>query len=153
MPVFISHKSSDKLKAIEIANYLTNRGVKSYIDVFDPMLQSTDDITSVIVKRVRECSHLIAVTSAETTKSWWVPFEIGVATDQERRISTFALQLSDLPDYLKKWPIMSNAQHLNLFIELYKRDKIVAFSESIVPRDILSAETFHATLKRSIGHR
>ena len=152
MPVFISHKSSDKPKALEIANYLTNRGVSSYIDVLDPLLQSADNITAVIVKRVRECTHLIAVTSTETTKSWWVPFEIGVATDQERRIATFALQPSDLPEYLKKWPIMTNAHHLEHFIALYNRDKtVVALSANNATRDISSADTFHASLKRNIG--
>lgn len=100
MPVFISHKSVDKPAALEIASYLRARGVQSYVDVLDPQLQSTDDITSVIVTRVRQCTHLMAVTSANTISSWWVPFEIGVATDQDRRISTYTLEATNLPDYL-----------------------------------------------------
>jgi len=153
VPVFISHKSSDKSTALEIANYLKIRGVTCYVDVLDPVLQSTDDITSVIVQRIRACSHLMAVTSLDTAKSWWVPFEIGVATDQDRRIATYALQPADLPDYLKKWPIMNNAQHLDAFVELYKRDKTVAFSESNFARDILSADSFHRSLKSHLGQR
>jgi hypothetical protein len=49
MPVFISHKSVDKPAAV--ASYLRSRGVQSYVDVLDPQLQSTDDM-SVIVTRV-----------------------------------------------------------------------------------------------------
>lgn len=151
MPVFISHKSCDKNQALQIAEFLRGRGILAYVDVLDPSLKSTDDITSVIVERVRQCTHLMAVTSYDTVSSWWVPFEIGVATDQDRRISTYALQPADLPDYLKKWPVMNNASHLMIFVELYKRDKEVLLSESKVQRDITSSDQFHRSLKSRIG--
>lgn len=151
MPVFISHKSVDKPAALEIASYLRVRGVQSYVDVLDPQLQSTDDITSVIVTRVRQCTHLMAVTSANTVSSWWVPFEIGVATDQDRRISTYALEATNLPDYLKKWPVLKTKAHLDQFIDLYQRDKVVAFSESTAARTVTSADNFHQSLKSRIG--
>lgn len=151
MPVFISHKSADKPSALQIAEYMRARGVPSYLDVLDPQLQTTDDITSVIVSRVRQCSHLMAVTSAQTVSSWWVPFEIGVATDQDRRICTFALEATTLPDYLKKWPVLKNTNHLDQFIDLYKRDSIVSFSESAAVRSVTSADSFHKTLKSRLG--
>jgi len=158
MPVFISHKSSDKDQALIIARYLEQRRVRVYIDIFDPALKNTNDITSVIVDRVRTCTHIIAVTSMETTKSWWVPFEIGVATDQDRRITTYALQPSDLPDYLKKWPIMTHQRDLEEFVNLYKRDKTVALEEATTldgynysTRNIVTAESFHSSLKRQLG--
>lgn len=56
MPVFISHRSLDKSKAKEIYDYLTNRNVTCYIDMLDPDLSSTDDITSVIMKRISQCT-------------------------------------------------------------------------------------------------
>ena len=151
MPIFISHKSVDKPAALEIASYLRTRGVQSYVDVLDPQLQSTDDITSVIVTRVRQCTHLLAITSLNTNSSWWVPFEIGVATDQDRRISTYTLEATNLPDYLKKWPILKNKAHLDQFIDLYQRDKVVALSESTMVRTVTSADSFHKTLKSKIG--
>jgi TIR domain len=70
MPVFISHKSTDKPQALMIADYLDARGVSTYVDVLDPILQTTDDITGVIVRRVRQCTHLMAVTSVTTVNSW-----------------------------------------------------------------------------------
>ena len=151
MPVFISHKSVDKPAALEIASYLRTRGVQSYVDVLDPQLQSTDDITSVIVTRVRKCTHLMAVTSSNTISSWWVPFEIGVATDQDRRISTYTLEVTNLPDYLKKLPILKSKAHLDQFIDLYQRDKVVALSKSAAVRTIASADNFHQSLKSRIG--
>lgn len=151
MPVFISHKSIDKPEALNIASYLLARGIQSYVDILDPQLQTTDDITSMIVTRVRQCTHLMAITSANTISSWWVPFEIGVATDQDRRISTYTLETTNLPDYLKKWPILKNKAHLDQFIELYKRDKVVALNESTMTRTITSADNFHRSLKSRIG--
>jgi TIR domain len=151
MPVFISHKSIDKPEALNIASYLLARGIQSYVDILDPQLQTTDDITSMIVTRVRQCTHLMAITSANTISSWWVPFEIGVATDQDRRISTYTLEATNLPDYLKKWPILKNKAHLDQFIELYKRDKVVALNESTMTRTITSADNFHRSLKSRIG--
>lgn len=151
MPVFISHKSADKHSALQIAEYMKVRGVPSYVDVLDPQLQTTDDITSVIVSRVRQCSHLMAVTSAQTVSSWWVPFEIGVATDQDRRICTFALESTTLPDYLKKWPVLKTTAHLDQFMDLYKRDSTVALNESMAARTVTTAENFHRTLKSRLG--
>ena len=151
MPVFISHRSIDKAAALEIASYLRTRGIQSYVDVLDPQLQTTEDITSMIVTRVRQCTHLMAVTSANTVSSWWVPFEIGVATDQDRRISTYTLEATNLPDYLKKWPVLKSKAHLDQFIDLYQRDKVVAFSESTAARTVTSADNFHQSLKSRIG--
>ena len=151
MPVFISHRSIDKAAALEIASYLRTRGIQSYVDVLDPQLQTTEDITSMIVTRVRQCTHLMAVTSANTVSSWWVPFEIGVATDQDRRISTYTLEATNLPDYLKKWPVLKSKAHLDQFIDLYQRDRVVAFSESTAARTVTSADNFHQSLKSRIG--
>jgi hypothetical protein len=151
--VFISHKSVDKQAALEIFNYLRVHGVQSYVDVLDPQLQSTDDITSVIVTRVRQCTHLMAITSANTISSWWVPFEIGVATDQDRRISTYTLETTNLPHYLSKWPILKSKAHLDQFIDLYRRDKVVSLSESAIVRTVTSSDQFHQSLKSRIGQR
>ena len=151
MPVFISHRSIDKAAALEIASYLRTRGIQSYVDVLDPQLQTTDDITSMIVTRVRQCTHLMAVTSANTISSWWVPFEIGVATDQDRRISTYTLEATNVPDYLKKWPVLKSKAHLDQFIDLYQRDRVVAFSESTAARTVTSADNFHQSLNNRIG--
>ena len=46
----------------------------------------------------------MALVSSTTAESWWVPFEIGVATDKERRITSFALAAVKLPDFLTVWP-------------------------------------------------
>ncbi|BBO74633.1 hypothetical protein DSCW_20500 [Desulfosarcina widdelii] len=154
MPVFISHRSIDTERALTVHQYLTNRGVKCYIDKLDDALQSTDDITNVILKRISQCSHMMAVASEYTQGSWWVPFELGVATESDRRISSYKATNVNLPQYLSKWPILSSQYDLNKFIENYKRDNSVAFSESRATyQDIKSADQFHRRLKIDIGQR
>ncbi len=149
MPVFLSHKREDKAKALEIESYLKVRGVRCYVDVMDPDLQSTDDITSKLRERIGQCTHLMAVVSGYTEKSWWVPFEIGVGTEKDRRITSYQIAQVKLPDFLTKWPILKSARDLDLFISLYKEDSLTVNLESYTPHSstIKTADQFHRNLK------
>ena len=154
MPVFISHRSTDTEQATAVHSYLSARGVRCYIDKLDEALQSTDNITEVILARIKQCSHMMAVVSQQTRGSWWVPFELGVATDSDRRISSFKATNVDLPHFLSKWPILKDKYDLDKFIELYKRDSTIAFNESRASyQDVKSADQFHRQLKTNIGQR
>jgi hypothetical protein len=53
MPVFLSHKKEDGTKTLQIAAYLKSKGVTCYVDAFDTELQTTDDITSTLMQRIR----------------------------------------------------------------------------------------------------
>jgi hypothetical protein len=119
----------------------------------DDSLQSTADITAVILKRIGQCSHMMAVVSGQTQGSWWVPFELGAASNSNRRISSYKSSATVvLPEYLSKWPIMKSYSDLEKFIQLYKRDKTISFNESRASyQDISSADQFHRSLKQSIG--
>jgi hypothetical protein len=154
MPVFISHKSSDKTAAKEIYNYLSAKKVSCYIDSLDPELQKTDDITAVLIRRVNQCTHIMAVVSQYTQVSWWVPFEIGVASQSDRRISTYKLSNAILPGFLSKWPILNSRTDLEMFILKYKQDTVVPISEGrAYTASIKSSDEFHKGLKLSIGQR
>lgn len=151
MPVFLSHKREDKTKAMEIHEYLKQNRVPSYIDVLDPELQSTNDITTKLIERIHQCSHLMAVISNYTEKSWWVPFEIGVGTEIDKRITSFQTSSVELPIFLQKWPVLRTKNHLDIFIQKYKEDKAVSISESIGHiKRILTADQFHRELKASL---
>jgi hypothetical protein len=148
MPVFLSHKREDEIKTLEIANYLRQNDIICYVDVLDPTLQTTDDITSKLIYWIGMCTHLMAVVSERTTVSWWVPFEIGVGTEKNKRITSFQLDQVGLPDFLRKWPVLKTKNHLDTFIKLYKQDGIVEFRESQgYSKTISSADQFHARLK------
>jgi hypothetical protein len=138
---------------------LIQANIKTYFDVLDVESQTTDDITSVITRRITESTHLIAVVSGQTAQSWWVPFEIGEATISNRRICSYKSNVSELPEYLDKWPQMTKPADLELFIQSYKSEStakrsmgLESFegSESMRKTNMTNAELFHAELKAKI---
>lgn len=156
MPVFISHRHTDSIKAANISRQLQIAGIQNYLDVLDPDAQKVDDITSHITEKMKICTHIIAVVSRETALSWWVPFEIGEATVLERRISTYQTGYARLPEYLAKWPIMTADVHLDMFIQEYRKE--ASNSTAVLKRDHIfesasgfySAKNFHDALKSRI---
>ena len=156
MSVFISYKHVDRELAIRINNRLNSEGINTYLDVLDNESQSTENITAVITKNIAECTHLIAIVSHETASSWWVPFEIGEATISTKRIASFRSGYSLLPEYLDMWPKMESIQHLSLFIEEYKGEKMRATNNrnifsSVGSIGTQSANDFHRNLKTKIS--
>ena len=162
MPVFISYRHTDRKQAFVINERLNAADITTYLDVLDEeSTNGTDEITDVITKRMGQCTHLIAIISEDTSKSWWVPFEIGEATYADNRIATYQVNVYDhqLPSYLMKWPKMKSMEHLDNFIFMYKRDhKLSVSTEGSYSRDIYkaaghttTADDFHRILKQKIG--
>lgn len=151
MPVFISHKREDTDQAAAVAQYLGRRNVVCYLDVLDPKLKTTDDLTALLMQRVRSCTHLMAVVSEYTIQSWWVPFEIGVASELERRVTSYQLGPVALPDFLKKWPILRTQSDLDKFIQYYRADAAVPSSERLYQAPSISvAAEFHRRMKAAL---
>lgn len=151
MPVFISHKREDTTHAVRIQQHLMRSGVAAYIDVLDPSLKTTDDITETLMQRVKACSHIMAVVSEYTTQSWWVPFEIGVASELDRRVTTYQLSSVALPDFLKKWPVLKNPHDLDIFIQHYQLDSSVPRQERMyTAANIGSGADFHRRVKAAL---
>lgn len=160
MTVFISYRHTDFSTAWEVNKKLNGAGIKTYLDKLDAESQTTEDITSVITRNILQSTHLIAVVSAQTAASWWVPFEIGEATVTQRRITSFQIGFSKLPEYLDKWPKMMTMKHVDLFIEEYQsehrtisasRYSINESSENAFVRNIKNADDFHRALKNKIS--
>jgi hypothetical protein len=159
MPVFISYRHTDRALASAINTQLKQHKITTYFDVEDLESRTCDDITAVITRNITECTHLIAVVSHHTALSWWVPFEIGEATISDRRICTYQVGREELPLYLEKWPKMSSAPELELFVEEYRRE---TSTRSILGLESLdrstasnrparqSADHFHKALKQRI---
>nr|WP_318384782.1 toll/interleukin-1 receptor domain-containing protein [uncultured Enterobacter sp.] len=159
MTVFISYRHTDLAQAMTINSRLKSEGISTYLDVLDVESQSTDDITSVITRRISESTHLIAVVSSQTAQSWWVPFEIGEATITNRRICSYRTTVSELPEYLSKWPQMTKPAEIEMFIQSYKNEtsgkrkitlESINGSEAMRSLDKINAETFHTDLKQKI---
>jgi hypothetical protein len=155
MPVFISHRNADDLIARHVYLFLLERGITCYIDDLDKDAKTTDDITALLLSRLSYTSHLIAVVTQNTAGSWWVPFEIGVATESAKRIASYTRYRSLLPEYLLKWPAMQSDPDLDAFAAEYRRDRSIVekrASGSVTARRA-DADTFHRSLKASIGQR
>lgn len=155
MPVFISYRHKDREAALGVAAVMQQHYIEYYLDVLDPQSQTTDQITDVITARMKTCTHLIAVVSENTGGSWWVPFEIGEATIIDNRIATYQVgYVSDLPDYLKKWPKMTTRDHLRLFALAYKADSSLATNRQFrdsVTGSVRTSDKFHYNLKKNLG--
>lgn len=128
--VFISHKSEDKVTAIKIKNRLSELGVNSFLDVVDLEHDlEPEELTNRLKLKMEESSDLLAVVSDVTEKSWWVPFEIGMAAHVNLPMVSFLKEglVKKLPGYLRIWPSLSGIETLKAYADQVKlrfvRDK------------------------------
>lgn len=136
--VFISHQKQDAAIAAQVAQRLNLRHVDTYLDVLDAALMGTgEDLTAYLRAQLGKCDHLIAVVSPATQASWWVPFEIGLATERAYPIATFAQGPARLPDYLEKWP------HLRTVLDLDTYARVLGEAQ----RRVLGSKALDASLQ------
>ncbi|MEI2397026.1 toll/interleukin-1 receptor domain-containing protein [Paenibacillus phytohabitans] len=157
--VFISHKAEDAEKAQRISLYLQRQGIAFYLDLLDDGLFGDGEIlTNHLRSKLNECTHLLAVITNNTKFSWWVPFEIGLATERQYPISSFVSywDKQKMPDYLWKWPVLETDTDLNNYIALLKRDHAILLSEEVnksfsynKPKNY--AEAFQKRMKQLTG--
>src|SRR5689334_21855978 len=105
--VFLSHKREDAAIAIQIDQRLKARGIETFLDVLDdaPFNANSLDLTDYLRTQLATCSHLLAVVSTTTPRSWWVPFESALQRNGMPSRPTPARNI-ELPDYLRKWPYL-----------------------------------------------
>ncbi|WP_331375445.1 toll/interleukin-1 receptor domain-containing protein [Sinorhizobium chiapasense] len=114
--VFISHQAADGLLAADIARRLkTRHEIDSYLDLIDPNIQKGEDLALHIQTEMGKCTQLLAVVSEKTQQSWWVPWEIGVATEKDYPLATYAEGATRPPEYLRKWPYLRSHADLDLY--------------------------------------
>lgn len=159
MKVFVSHQQADSPLAASINRRLTLiHRVDTYLDVIDPNTgQAGDDLGEYIRTVMGSCTHLLAIVSDATQSSWWVPWEIGVATEKFFPISTFSGGRTELPSYLKKWPFLRTDAQLDLYVTEAKRAEGMYGAQRGLPsgREARRAEAtqFHRSLKSALGQR
>ncbi len=159
MKVFISHQKADSKLAEKIATYLkTKHQMDYYLDIIDPDASKTGDRLGEYLRQVMgQCTQLLAVVSESTKSSWWVPWEIGVATEKDHPIATFAGDNTELPIYLKKWPYLKTTNDLDAYAKAsgvalneYNKRKSYAF-ESISVAQHSSTQEFYRSLRVDLG--
>lgn len=97
--VFVSHQEQDSMTASLVSVSLLINDLKSYLDVVDDALtKDGPELADHIRSRMNDCDQLMAVVSKNTKSSWWVPWEIGVASEKNFRIATYTAEsLNYLP--------------------------------------------------------
>ena len=163
MPVFISHRTADDSIAQQVAFRLRHRhGIAVYIDDIDQQVsrtRGTPAITALLVRRVNECTNLLAIVTQNTRGSWWVPFEIGIARQAPRVITSFTNQAdASLPEYLWDAPNIKNVSTVDTFARLYKQQQKVLTEQVLEKRASASTQVsyvdqFHTALKAALGQR
>jgi hypothetical protein len=156
--VFISHKREDAEQAGAVAAYLKQNGLNVYIDLIDVQLgKSGPDLAEYIRDQLEKCTQLLAVISARTQASWWVPWEIGVATEKERFLASFVSGNAAVPDFLVKWPYLRTQADLDIYIRESKKAELLV--EDRVQKGYPTTaraqgfRSFHTSLKASLGQR
>lgn len=158
MKIFLSHQQLDSVLALKIQNYLkSNHNIDCYLDVIDTNFNHGEDIAAHVRKELDKCTQLLAVVSDATKSSWWVPWEIGVATEKDFPLATFGENI-ELPDYLKKWPYLKSTSDLDKYAETSKeaaRRVVTASMESALSgRTIFRSDVtrhFYKTLRAKLG--
>jgi hypothetical protein len=154
--VFISHKKEDTEQAGAIAAHLTANGLFVYLDGIDAQLgKSGPDLADYIRAQMEKCTQLLAVISAQTQASWWVPWEIGVATEKERFLASFVSGNATVPEFLQKWPYLRTRADLDAYVRESKRAELLV-ENRVQKGDRLTARaqgfrSFHTSLKASLG--
>ncbi|MCM3239596.1 toll/interleukin-1 receptor domain-containing protein [Heyndrickxia oleronia] len=159
--IFISHKKDDSERATHIFQFLKGKSIECYLDVLDEGLAGDgEQLTRYLRSRLDECTHLLAVLSTRTKLSWWVPFEIGLATEKEFPISTclYELNRNDIPSYLMNWPVIQSDFQLSKYADMVLRTSHQVLTESLnksfaYNRPKNYAEAFHRELKNQLGQR
>lgn len=156
--IFISHKQEDEEQALAIQNILSENGVEAYLDLLDQTISGDGEkLTEHIKNKLRECTDIIVVLSNNTKKSWWVPFEIGMASEKDMPIANYLLSNEELPDYLEYWPRLKSKKDVEKYINIRRKVAHKIALESAMPKGIFNfaskkSETkeFYAELKKEL---
>jgi len=154
--VFLSHKSEDNDLAAQVAARIRTNGLQVYLDSIDHHLKSNGpDLAEYIQARLSECTQLLAIVSHHTRSSWWVPWEIGVATEKRRFLASFVSSNANIPEYLLKWPYLRTLQDVDKYCATSK-DSERQLNESArrgspyVHAQSTAFKKFHSNLKHRL---
>jgi len=135
MKVFISHQQQDGNVAQIVYNELSQFGIQSYLDKFDNNLSSDSKALTEHLKDImRKSTDILVVMSYNTAKSWWVPFEIGMAANQDLPTVTYLQDNTKLPEYLDYWPCLKSIDDIPKYIQAHRQ----VLQESIQSRESIN---------------
>ena len=122
--VFVSHTTKDDALAEEVAMCIRSFGLTAWVDS-DNLAAKNDGpgMASKIQGAIIRSYCLLAVVTNATNASWWVPFEIGIAWDRNKYLSTYGDPRVPLPSFLAAWPHVKDREMLRSWCEEMKSKK------------------------------
>ena len=122
--VFVSHATKDDALAEEVARIIRGFGLTAWVDS-DHFARKDDgpEMASRIQRVIKRSYCLLAVVTSTTRDSWWVPFEIGLAFDNNRFLSTYGDPRVPLPSFLEAWPRVKDHNELRSWCTIVKQKK------------------------------
>lgn len=156
MKVFISHKNTDQYIARRVLEVLKSQGVDAYLDLLDnTVVYKGELLTKHIKSKLNECTDILVVMSEETRYSWWVPFEIGMATQKDLPTVSYLQSGVELPDYLAYWPRLKNETDLLQYVvtRRYVQQQTIigrSLEQSSFSNNTSETERFYTELKQRL---
>ena len=132
------------------------QNVDAYLDVFDNALVSDSKLLTEHLKDlVRNSSDILVVMSESTRTSWWVPFEIGIAANQDLPTVTYLQDYVSLPEYLDYWPRLKSMNDIPKYVKarnerMQEVRKNLDSSVEMFSKRITSTEQFYSRLKAAL---
>jgi hypothetical protein len=154
---FYLASKDDSVLAGSIAQLLRNQhAIECYLDLIDPDASKTGDkLGEYLRAQMGKCNQLLAVVSQSTKTSWWVPWEIGIATEKDHPIATFTGDNTALPEYLKKWPYLRSQQDLDQYAKISKATESNLLVEKSYKSEASarqsSTEQFYRNMRATVG--
>ena len=78
-------------------------------------------LTDHIKSNLNDCTDIIVVMSEATKRSWWVPFEIGMAAQANMPTASYLTSSVSLPEYLEYWPRLKSISDIAKYVRVRKR--------------------------------
>lgn len=150
--IFISYYHGDYVLASQINAELERLGIQTHLEKLTSNKLSSEILTDRLKTCIRDSSDLLVVMSESTKNSWWVPFEIGMAADEDLPTATYLVQSAYLPEYLDYWPRLKSIYDLLIYVQEIRKRKIkpqLACESSGGPRYTTNA--FYTDLKRALS--
>jgi len=78
--VFLSYRREDRNWVAGIVRFLKNLGVAVYIDYLDETLEdrTSEEVANKLRDRISKCSKFICLATPNSSKSKWMPWELGL---------------------------------------------------------------------------
>lgn len=153
MKVFISHKNEDSAQALVLQYAFQRNDVDTYLDVLDSSIAGGGkELTDHIKSNLNTCSDIVVIMSEETKHSWWVPFEIGMAAQEDMPTASFLTSSVLLPSYLSYWPRLKTTSDVDKYVAV--RRKIAQQMQyghyELASRKAIETRAFYDALKNEL---